>query len=163
MAFLFSSYLDKKVDVLKVLKIILVHDLVEIYSHDFPAFKKQPTNKSELERKSIIRLTKSLPQVLKKEVVSLWEEYDTNKTKEARFAKALDKLEVLIQHTEAPIESWTKKEITFNLYHGIEYCEYDSFLRAFRELVNKDTLKYYKKNKLNKELYINLFKPRAKA
>ncbi len=58
MAMLMHPYLEKEVDVLKSIKLTLVHDLVEINYKDNPAFKKQPGDKEEQERKSLIKLTK---------------------------------------------------------------------------------------------------------
>src|SRR3989344_116587 len=91
MAVLLSKYLDKEVDLLKNLKLILVHDLVEINYKDNPAFKKQPSEKSSQERKSLVKLTKILPGSIGTEVFELWEEYEAGKSLEARFAKAMDK------------------------------------------------------------------------
>ncbi len=145
MALLLEPYLDKPVDLAKTIRIILVHDLGEIYTSDFPAFKKQPPGKSQLERKALNKLTKSLPSSLQTEVFKLWEEYEQASTYEAKFAKALDKLEVLLQHNEADIKTLRKAEITFNFVHGLEQTEYDSFLKEFRQLVKHDTLLHYKK------------------
>jgi putative hydrolases of HD superfamily len=153
MAILISPYLDKPIDLLKTLKLTIVHDLVEINYKDNPAFKTQPADKSIQERKSLIKLLKPLPTKLKNELLELWEEYEAGKTTEAKFAKALDKTEVLLQHTEAEIKHLTKKEYSFNFYHGLEHTKHDKFLKEFRHLINLDTLKNYQRNKVNKELY----------
>jgi len=153
MAMLLNKYLDKGVDLLKTLKLILVHDLVEINYKDNPAFKNQPKDKSHQEQKSLVKLTKGLPIKLGAELVKLWQEYQANKSPEARFAKALDKMEVLLQHNEAGLKFLTKKEYSFNLYHGLEQCEYDKFLKEFRQLINDDFLRNYKKNKVSPKLY----------
>ncbi len=81
------------------------------------------------------------------------EEYETGKTSEACFAKALDKTEVLLQHNEADIKFLTKKEYSFNLTHGMEHCEHDGFLKKFRELINEEFIKTYKKHNVPTELY----------
>lgn len=154
MALLLQPYL-KKVDLLKSLKLTLVHDLGEIHASDFPAFKKQPANKAELERRGLLKLTKPLPPLRQKEILELWEEYEAAKTPEARFAKALDKTEVLLQHNEADIKFMTKKEFAFNLYHGKDFTDGDKILSLFRELINKETIMHYKKYKINKDLYKN--------
>lgn len=153
MAILLSKYLDKGVDLLKTLKLILVHDLVEINYKDNPAFKNQPGDKAKQERKSILKLIKILPSDLKTEIIDLWEEYEASKSPEARFANAMDKTEVLLQHNEADLKFLTKKEYSFNFYHGLEQCKYDSFLKEFRQLLNKEFLKNYQKNKVDKKLY----------
>ena len=153
MALIINPYLDQKLDLEKTLKIILVHDLVEINYQDHPAFKKPPIDKAEQERKSLLKLLKSLPRNLRQEIIDLWQEYEDNKTLEAKFAKAMDKTEVLLQHNEADLKFLTKKEIPFNMHHGDEYTGFDSFLKLFRDAVRKDTVKYYRKHKLDKKLY----------
>lgn len=153
MAILLNRYLANEVDLLKTLRLILVHDLGEIYYKDNPAFKNQPSDKAKQEEKSILKLTKTLPSDLKTEVIDLWKEYEDGRSPEARFAKAMDKIEVLLQHNEGDLKFLTKKEFSFNLYHGLKHCEYDSFLKEFRQLLNKEFLKTYQKNKVDKTLY----------
>lgn len=153
MAILISPYLDEKVDLLKSLKLTIVHDLVEINYKDNPAFKKQPADKAIQERKSLIKLTATLPLEMSAELRSLWEEYEAGITYEAKFAKALDKTEVLLQHNEADFKFMTKKEYGFNFIHGIKQTEHDAFLKEFRQLINQDILKKYKLNNVKEELY----------
>lgn len=153
MAILLEPYLNKKVDLLKTLKMILIHDLVEVNYADYPAFKKQPLDKSEQERLSLRKLTKSLPKRESDELLSLWEEYEEAESNEALFARFLDKAEVLLQHGEADAKYMTRKEISFNLYYGKEFAEHDEFLKEFRGLINEEFLKQYKKYKIDKNLY----------
>src|SRR3990167_9279951 len=82
MALLLQSYLDEKVDLIKTIKLILVHDLGEIHATDFPAFKKQPDNKADLERKGLLKLVKPLPDKLSTEIFNLRKEYEKAKTPE---------------------------------------------------------------------------------
>lgn len=160
MAILLQPYLDKKVDLLKTLKIILVHDLVEINYRDNPAFKKQPLDKAEQEKRALKKLLQPLPQNLKTELMKLWQDYESGRSKEALFAKAVDKLEVLLQHNEANYKFMTKKEFPFNFLHGIEDCEYDSFLKKFRDILNQEFIANYKKNKIDKKLYEHILRER---
>lgn len=153
MAVLLHPYLDKKPNLNKVLKLVLVHDLGEIHATDFPAFKKQPDNKAELERKGLQKLIKKLPVNLGNELLGLWEEYEAAITLEARFAKALDKTEVLLQHNEADIKHLTKKEIPFNLIYGKEFSDDNRILKIFRGLMDKETISLYQKSKIAEDLY----------
>jgi putative hydrolases of HD superfamily len=153
MAILINPYLKAPADLPKVLKMVLVHDLAEIYYKDNWAFNKQPLDKEEQERKSLIKLVKPLPLGLRSEIIDLWEEFEAARTPEALFAKFLDKTEVLLQHDEADIKFLNKKEIPLNLHHGKQYGEHDVFLKAFREAINRETLALYRKNKIVEELY----------
>lgn len=153
MAMVIAPYLDREVNLLKTIKLILVHDLVEVNYKDNPAHKKQPADKTEQESKSLKKLTKDLPLSLKKEINELWREYESAKTLEAKFAKTMDKTEVLLQHNEADIKHMHVKEIPLNFYYGKEFGEHDSFLRLFRELIDQETLQHYEKHKIDKKLY----------
>jgi putative hydrolase of HD superfamily len=153
MAILMSPYLEKPADLLQTIKLTIVHDLVEINYKDNPAFKHQPIDKTTQERKSIRKLVKPLPIKLQKEILNLWEEYEDGKTAEAKFANALDKVEVLLQHNEADYRYMTKKEYLFNFYHGMAQAEHDKFLKDFRQILNEDFLKGYQKHKVDKKLY----------
>jgi len=141
MAVLLHSELKEKIDLQKVLEMIIIHDLVEIHHGDTPAWKSQYGNVFEGEKKALIKLTKKLPRNLKKGILNLWIEFETCKTKEARFARALDKIEGLIQHNEANIKTWTKKEWQFNLTYAQEFNGDNNVIRKLRGLVLKESIK----------------------
>lgn len=106
--------LNQKIDVGHTIKIILVHDLAEIHAGDHHAFKDKPQGRHQQEEAGLKRLLEGLPQTRRGEILSLWQEYETAETIEGKFAKALDKMEVLIQHTEADIKTWTPRELGYN-------------------------------------------------
>ncbi|MCL5666755.1 MAG: HD domain-containing protein [Patescibacteria group bacterium] len=153
MAMLVHPYLKRKPDLFKTLKIILVHDLVEVYAGDSVAWKKDRSQKDNLEKQAIIKLEKLLPGKQGSGVRKLWQEYQTYKTREAKFAKALDRLEVKIQHQECDFKFIKKSEIKFNLIHGLKNCEHDPFLREFWQLLKQNYIKQYKANKVDPKLY----------
>jgi len=123
----------------RVLELTLIHDFWEAYEWDSPAFKEQPKNKLEVEKNAIIKITASLSKNMQDKIMWLWKEYNECKTKEAQLAKALDKLEVLIQHNEADISTWEKEEYEYNLIHGMEYMKFNEFIEKFREIVDNQT------------------------
>jgi putative hydrolase of HD superfamily len=153
MALVLHPYLKKKPDLFKTLKMVLVHDLVEVYAGDVPAWKKDKSDKHELELFAIKKLAKTLPKKQGMEISALWQEYQRYKSPEACFAKALDRMEALIQHEEADLKYLRKDEYKFNLLHGLAECSYDPYLKKFRQFLNEEYLKIYKKNKINKKLY----------
>lgn len=153
MAIVLHQNLKNKPDLLKTLKMVLVHDLGEIYAGDIWAFKKAKANKLKLEEAAIKKIVKSLEPKIRKELIKLWQEAEAGNTKEAKFVKALDRLEVLIQHNEADIKHLNRKELKFNFVHGLEQCAYDPFLKNMRQLLNKEFLKNYKKHKVDPKFY----------
>ncbi len=88
-----------KMNVERVLKMVLIHDLVEIYAGDTFSFDKVAKKSQEArEIKAAKRLFAKLPSDLEKEFWSLFLDYDKSKTKEARVAKAFDKIQPMMQH-----------------------------------------------------------------
>jgi putative hydrolase of HD superfamily len=140
MALVLHREVEEKVDIGKVLKMVLVHDLAEVYAGDYHAFREVPKNKHQLEEAGLKKLLKDLPEETAKEIFDLWQEFEERKTAEARFAVALDKLEVLIQHNEADTLTWEEKEYEFNYYYGDDKVEHSEMLRVFRDLILEETI-----------------------
>jgi putative hydrolase of HD superfamily len=140
MALLLHEQIEEKVDLGKVIQMILVHDLAEILAGDFHAFKEVPKNKHQLEQKALQQLVKGLQEKTQKQIISLWQEFEERKTAEGKFANALDKLEVLIQHNEADITTWEEKEYEFNYYYGYDKVAHSEVLTIFRDLILEETI-----------------------
>lgn len=137
MALLAAPLLDHKIDLTKALKMILVHDLVEAEVGDIPATEvsERQLQKHENERRAIQNIREKIGGETGTEIETLWREYEANLSPEARFSKALDKLEVQIQHNIAPLTTWEEKEYHMLFHRMDKYCEYDGFLRAMCEVV----------------------------
>lgn len=87
----------EKVDPNKVIKLMLVHDLVMSYLEDLTPFDKEYKNKEELENHSFEEMINDIPEELKKEFIKLVKEYQEQKTKEAMIAREADELDTLLQ------------------------------------------------------------------
>jgi len=127
------------IDTLYLLKMILVHDLGEIATGDIPAFYKTD-NDTEVEARSLPDLLTSLPDDLQQEIIALAAEYDAAETETAKLAKALDKLEVIIQHNEADLSTWLPLEKEMNLTHGENYAAPFPLLKEVRALAKEETV-----------------------
>lgn len=147
MAILIKDYLKTKVNLEKVLTMIIVHDLPEIYAGDHHAWKGKLKNKVALEKKGLTKLLKTLPSKQKTRIFKLWLEYENKKTPEAKFAKALDKLETIDQHNLADLKTWIKEEYSYNLVHGKEEAKFDRVLQDLKNLIDKQTEMKIKKDK----------------
>ncbi|MBP9742751.1 MAG: HD domain-containing protein [Burkholderiales bacterium] len=113
-----APYLDRKINVERFLKIIIVHDIVEVYAGDVPITESSVNievkrQKEKNEKAAIEKIKKFLPKPLCEEIDSLWHEYEENLTPEAKIAHALDKIEAQAQHNEAGIDTWVKEEYHF--------------------------------------------------
>lgn len=114
MAILLSEYsIEINLDVLKVLKLILVHDLVEIDAGDtFCYDEKGYEDKAERENKAARRLFSLLPSDQADEVYQLWREFEELATPEAKFAACLDRLQPLLLNYNTDGHTWQKPGVT---------------------------------------------------
>ncbi len=111
MAVLIEPLLTKKVDSTRLLKMIIIHDLVEAEAKDVsaldvlrnPAIKIQ---KAEREKQAIENLRLALKDTNGQEIYDLFYEFEHKHTYESQVANALDKLEVQLQHNHADFSTW---------------------------------------------------------
>lgn len=109
MALLLSEYAEKGVDVLRAVKMVLVHDLVEIDAGDTYCYSDHdPAEKIEREQEAATRIFALLPEDQAGEVMELWQEFERGDTPEARFAAALDRLQPLLLNYHARGKTWQK-------------------------------------------------------
>lgn len=98
MVFMIADEIKLNLDVLKAVKIALVHDMPEAITGDIPYMDVAhghitKADKQKNEIRAMEEMMKILPEEIGKEIFGLWEEYEYGKTKEALFVKALDKFE----------------------------------------------------------------------
>lgn len=87
------------IDIFKVVKMLLIHDIIEIDAGD--NFQLDDSEKEQIQEKEIKgakRIFGLLPSNQSKEFNDLWNEFEKEETKEAKFAKALDALQPVINH-----------------------------------------------------------------
>ena len=122
----------------RVLLLCLIHDLGEAYDGDISAaLLPDPTHKRRLEQAAVLRLTQLLPPAQKTSFLALWEEYEACTTLEARFVKALDKAETILQHNQGSMPP--DFDYAFNLNYGSSYFENDALLCKLRRLLDAET------------------------
>lgn len=136
LAITLAPEMETKIDIGKVVMMITVHDIAEIEAGDHHAWLPKLKNKTKLERSGLKKLVKGLPEKQQKTIIALWEEYEAKKTPEAKFAKAVDKLETIDQHNLANLKTWNKKEYSYNLVHGQEESKYSRTLQTFKKLID---------------------------
>ncbi|WP_102029296.1 HD domain-containing protein [Salirhabdus sp. Marseille-P4669] len=142
MAILVEKYLDKSLNMEKLLKMITIHDLIEAKVGDVPAFdtlydSTVKNAKQQREMQAITEIRDMLPDPLGNEIYRVWMEFEEKSSYEAKVANALDKLEAQIQHNEADFSTWIEieKEMTFRL--GV-HTAFDSFLTKLKNEIEKE-------------------------
>ena len=112
LAFMLEEYAAEPIDTLKVIKMVLLHDVVEIdagdtYLYDEEGYK----SKAEREEKAAQRIFGLLPDDQRDEYYALWREFEDDITYESRFASILDRMQpLLLNYTKGGI-AWKEHEV----------------------------------------------------
>ena len=138
MAVLIEPLLTKKVDIARLLKMIIIHDLVEAEASDVSALDilRNPEikiQKIEREKRAIENLKESLINVNGQEIFELFYEFEDKVTYESKVANAFDKLEVQLQHNHADISTW--EEIEYGMSFMMDKYEFDETISLLRQLI----------------------------
>ncbi len=115
MTIVLAEHSDVPVDVLKVLKMVLIHDIVEIDAGDTFIYDTQK-NHSNTENELIAakRIFGLLPDEQANELIAIWQEFEAGETPEARFAKAMDRIEPLLQNTSNNGGTWREFDVDYS-------------------------------------------------
>jgi putative hydrolases of HD superfamily len=114
MAMVLAEYAVSGVDTVRVIKMMLIHDIVEIDAGDVLIYHtKGAADREEKEKRAAERIFGLLPQDQKKEFIDLWDEFENKITPEAKFAGALDRLMPLLHNYTNKGKTWRE--------HGIYY------------------------------------------
>ena len=144
MAFLLKhEFPDLDID--KVVKMCLIHDLGECFTGDIPTFVKTDKER-EVEDSLLNKWVASLPTEVAKDFKDLYEEMDALQTTEAKLYKSLDKLEALIQHNESPLDTWSKNEFELNKTYAFDTVSFSEWLSELRKEILNDTLNKIENN-----------------
>ena len=114
MTIVLAEHSDKPIDVLKVLKMVLIHDIVEIDAGDVFLYDttKNHTNTDE-ELIAANRIFGLLPAEQAEEFITIWKEFEDGITDEAKFAKSMDRFEPLLQNTSNNGGTWEEYNVPY--------------------------------------------------
>ena len=118
MAIVLLEHSNADIDLLKVVKMVLIHDIVEIDAGDTFMYdtQKDHSNTDE-ERLAAQRIFGMLPKEQAEEFISIWEEFEAGETNEAKFARSMDRLEPLLQNTSNNGGTWQEFSVTYDKVH----------------------------------------------
>ena len=128
------------VDMDKVIRMVLIHDLGECFTGDIPVFDKTIEHE-EREKELLYNWVRTLPEELSEEMIALYEEMEKRETMEARVFKAIDGMEAVLQHNISDISTWLPNEYGLNQTYGTDKVAFSEYLKAVREELRKDTVK----------------------
>lgn len=118
MAIVLMEHSNKSIDLLKVLKMVLIHDIVEIDAGDTFMYdtQKDHSNTHE-ERLAANRIFGLLPEEQAAEFIGIWEEFEAGLSDEAKFARTMDRLEPLLQNTSNEGGTWKEFDVDYEKVH----------------------------------------------
>jgi putative hydrolase of HD superfamily len=138
------------IDLSKLLRICLVHDLGEAISGDISAaLQASLPNKAEQERADLVQLVQPLPDAVRADLVALWDEYEAASSPEAKLAKGLDKLETILQHNQGAMPAGF--DFLFNIEYGGAYTRDHPVLVALRAVMDAETQQRAREQAANPE------------
>jgi putative hydrolase of HD superfamily len=132
------------VDFAKLVKICIIHDLGEAINGDVPAPEQarraaagELAGKAEQERRDLMQLLAPLPSRIGGEIAALWDEYEAARSPEAKLAKALDKLETIMQHNQG--RNPAGFDYRFNLGYGRQHTADNPLIARVRAILDEET------------------------
>ena len=127
-----------ELDMDKVVRMCLIHDLGEAFTGDIPTFNKTRADEAR-EEDLLFGWVDSLPEPFRTEMAALYREMAARESPEARLFKALDNLEAVIQHNESELSTWSENEFALNLIYGYDKAAWSPVLLALRDAVREET------------------------
>lgn len=113
MACILAEHSREPIDVMRTMKMVLVHDVVEIDAGDTYAYDTEGAKtKAAREQKAADRLFSLLPEEQCREYRALWDEFEARQTPEAKFANALDRIQPMLLNYKKEGVSWKEAGIT---------------------------------------------------
>ena len=119
MTVLLAGYANEKIDVLKTVTMLLIHDIVEIdagdtYAYDAENLKTQKAREDAAKE----RIFSLLPDEQKEELIALFDEFEAFETPESKFAHAMDNLQPLMLNNSNGGADWREHEVTAQQVYG---------------------------------------------
>lgn len=114
MAVILSGHSNQEIDLLKVIKMLLIHDLVEIDAGDVFLYDTAVNHtNTEAELAAARRIFGLLPTEQADELILIWEEFEAGETAEAKFARAMDRFEPLLQNRSNNGGTWNEFNVPY--------------------------------------------------
>ncbi len=125
----------RDIDMDKVIRMCLIHDLGESFTGDIPVFLKKEAD-AEKEEDVYAKWVDTFPIEVRTEWQALMQEMQERQTLEAKTYKALDQLEALISHNESDLSTWLPLEYDLQYTYGKGNMEFSSFLKQLRKEID---------------------------
>ena len=123
MTILLSEYANERIDVLKTVTMLLIHDIVEIDAGDTYAYDEEAKKtQKDRERKAAERIYGLLPSDQGERLKALWEEFEACETPEARFARCMDNRQPMMLNAATDGKAWVEHQVELSQILGRNEC-----------------------------------------
>ena len=127
-----------ELDIDRVIRMCLVHDIGEAITGDIPTFVKTNSDRA-VEGHEVEALIGALPEPWPRQLGALFAEMEALETPEAKLYKALDRMEAIQSHNESAVETWLPLEYDLNLTYGEKDAAFSPYLAGLRAEMRRDT------------------------
>ena len=127
-----------ELDIDRVVRMCLVHDIGEAITGDIPTFVKTDADRV-VEGREVDALIGGLPEPWPERLGALFAEMEALQTPEAKLYKALDRMEAIQSHNESAVETWLPLEYELNLTYGEKDAAFSPYLTNLRAEMRRDT------------------------
>ena len=149
MVFLFAEYMEEEIDLLKVVKMVLIHDVIEIYAGDTFCFDAVAMeDKEERELASADKIFGLLDKDQELEFRSLWEEFEACQTREAEYAAMLDRLHPFIMNYVNEGGTWTQHGISVEQVYKRNQITLEKGPQVFKDFIYQVVAEFKEKGYL---------------
>ena len=143
MACLFAGESQLKIDIARVVELLLVHDIPEIEVGDTIVYAGKTAAQADAEREGAERIFNTLPPTQAQWAFAAWEEFETRQSNEAIFAYAIDRMMPILQNLNNGANSWRENNValqqilTFNAPIGVPlpavWAELSAMVQGFAD------------------------------
>ena len=128
----------RELDLDRVIRMCLIHDLGEAFTGDIPAFAKGDRDQAA-EQDCWDKWLATFPEENRQEWQAMLAEMEAQETQEAKLYKALDKLEAVISHNESDRDTWLPLEYDLQFTYPEKAVQFSSWLKALKKAVDQWT------------------------
>nr|WP_102525522.1 HD domain-containing protein [Vibrio tapetis] len=111
-ALMLKDHANEPIDIEKVMKMLLIHDIGEIDAGDKIIYESETTEQKGQEEKGVARILNNLSEEQARYYLSLWQEFELGESAEARFAKAIDRVPPLLHNIHGQAHSWKEHQVS---------------------------------------------------
>lgn len=118
-ALVLQEFSKESIDIEKVLKMLVIHDLGEVVVGDTIVYDKPSGEENSEERDGLVQVLEGLDEGLQTEILELWDEFEARETAEAKYAKAIDRIPPLLHNLKGEGHSWKENQIPKAMVYAV--------------------------------------------